>query len=201
MTSLSPLNTIQSKAFGVGSQYESVGGNRNSICTLSDSRNSMGNHSRIGTPVVNKYFFSPRRDMTSNLLSCTVIIEKFNTDVQGSTTQEMNMVSSCIEEVGVKRIPTKIVKDYDYSGQMNLANSILGESPKFISLRHPTVETADIWNIDFATSTRAKSLNGLRRDTERDDRLGYTHDFETMSETKAYRNYIKNYELKTREVF
>ena len=44
-------------------------------------------------------------------------------------------------------------------------------------------------------------MNGLRRDTERDDKLGYTHDFETMRETTAYRNHIKNYELKPREGF
>ena len=44
-------------------------------------------------------------------------------------------------------------------------------------------------------------MNGLRRDTERDDRLGYTHGFETMGETTAYRNHIKNSELETREVF
>ena len=46
-----------------------------------------------------------------------------------------------------------------------------------------------------------KKCNGLRRVTERDDRLGYTHDFETMSKTTAYRNHIKNYEIETREVF
>ena len=58
-----------------------------------------------------------------------------------------------------------------------------------------------IRNINFSTSTRVKSLNGLRRDTERYDILGYTYDFETMSETTAYRNHIKNSELETREVF
>ena len=42
---------------------------------------------------------------------------------------------------------------------------------------------------------------GLRRSTDRDDRLGYTHDFETMSETTDYRNHIKNSEIETREVF
>ena len=84
---------------------------------------------------------------------------------------------------------------------MNLVNSVLSKSPKFINLGHPTVETADIRNIDFTASTRAKNLNGLRRGTERDDRLGHTHDFETMSETTAYRNHIKNYEIETREVF
>ena len=35
----------------------------------------------------------------------------------------------------------------------------------------------------------------------RDDRLGYTHDFENMSKTTAYRNHIKNSEIEIREVF
>ena len=108
---------------------------------------------------------------------------------------------SCIEEVGVKSISPEIVKESNYSVWVNLRNYVLSESPKFISLGHLTIETADIRNIDFATSTRAKSLNRLRRDTERDDRLGYTHDFETMSKTTDYRNHIKNSELETREVF
>ena len=200
-TSSSPLNTFQSKAFVIGSQNESVGGNSNIICTSRDSRNSMGNHSRIGTPIGNKYICSQRRDTTSNSLSCTGSIEKFDTHVLGSVTQERNLELLCIEEVGVKIILPEIVKESNSSGQMNLANSVLSESPKFISLGHPTVETADIRNIDFATSTRAKILNWLRRDMERDDRLGYTHDFETMRETTAYRNHIKNSELETRQVF
>ena len=54
MTILSPLNTFQSKAFVVGSQDESVGGNSNIIFSSCDSRNSMGNHNRIGTQGVNK---------------------------------------------------------------------------------------------------------------------------------------------------
>ena len=91
MTSLSPLKTFQSKAFVIGSQDKSVEGNRNIICTSRDSRNSMGNHSRIGTPGVNKYFFSPIGDTTSNLLSCMGSIEKFNTHVHGSPTQESNL--------------------------------------------------------------------------------------------------------------
>ena len=43
------------------------------------------------------------------------------------------------------------------------------------------------------------SSSGSR--TERNDRLGYTHDFKTISKTTAYRNHIKNSELETREVF
>ena len=34
-----------------------------------------------------------------------------------------------------------------------------------------------------------------------DDRLEYTHDFETMSKSTAYCNHIKNSKIETREVF
>ena len=185
----------------IGSQYESVKGKRKIICTSRDSRKNRGNHSRIGTPGVNKEVLSPRSDTTSNVLSCTDNIKKFDTHVHRSATQERNLESSCIEEVGVKSIFPEIRKEFNSSVQVNLINSVLSESPKFISLGHPTVETAGIPNIDFATSTRAKNCNGSRRGTERDDSLGYTHDFETMSETIAYRNHMKNSEIETREVF
>ena len=47
MKSSSPLNTFQYKSFVIGSQDKSVGDNRKIICMSRDSRNSMGNHSRI----------------------------------------------------------------------------------------------------------------------------------------------------------
>ena len=72
----------------IGLQDESVEGNSNIICTSCDSRNSKGGHSRIGTSGVNKEVFSPRSNTTSNVLSCTDNIKKFNTLVHGSTTQK-----------------------------------------------------------------------------------------------------------------
>ena len=107
----------------------------------------------------------------------------------------------CIEEVGVKSILSEIVKKSDSIGHLNLVKSVLSESPKFISLGHPTIEKVDIRNIDFTTSTIAKILNSMWWYNKWDDRLGYTHDFETMSKTTYYRNHIKNSELETREVF
>ena len=201
MKIFSLLNTNQSRTFVVGLQCNIVGDIRNIICTSLNSRNSVGGRSRIRTPGVNKYILSPIRDTDSKFLSCTGIIEKFNTHVHVSVTQERNMYSSCIEKVGVKSILSNIVKEFDSSGQENLTNTVLSESPKFKCLGHPTVETADIQNINFATSTREKSLNGMGRGNERYDRLGYTHEFESMSETTAYRNHIMNSELQTREVF
>ena len=88
----------------------------------------------------------------------------------------------------------------DPSVQLNLANSVVRESPNFKIFEHPPIETENIRNIDYISATRPKNCNGLRRRTYRDDRLGYTHDFETMSKTTAYHNHIKNSEIETREV-
>ena len=100
--------------------------------------------------------------------------------------------------MGVKSLPKKIVSDLDPSIRANLANSVLSERPKVKKLRLLAFDATVIHNTDFVTSTRAKSLNGTQRDNFRDDRLGYTHDFERASETTSYSNHIKNSELKTR---
>ena len=108
---------------------------------------------------------------------------------------------SCTEIVGVKSVLGEIVADLDPSKRVNLANSVLSESPKFKSLRLPAVDVTDIRNLDFALSTRAESLSGTRKDNLSPSRMGYTHDFETTNKTTAYLDHIKNYELETREVF
>ena len=75
----------------IGLQDDSVEGNMRIIFTSRDSRNSRGNHSRIGTPGVNEYVFSPRSDTTLTVLICTGNVKKFDTLVHGSTTQERNL--------------------------------------------------------------------------------------------------------------
>ena len=114
---------------------------------------------------MNEDVFSPRSDTTSNVLSCTGNVKKFDTLIHGSTTQERNLESFCIKEEGVKSIFPELGKESDLIVRVNLANYVLSKSPNFISLEHPTFETADIRNIDFTASTRAKNLNGLRRGT------------------------------------
>ena len=128
-------------------------------------------------------------------------IRPSDTYVHRSATQERNSDLPCIEKVGEKSVPGEIVADLDPSIRVNLSNSVLSESQKFKSLGLPANNAMDIRNLDFAPSTRAKSLSGTRKDNFISSRLGYTHDFETMSETTAYRYHIKNSELETREVF
>ena len=76
----------------------------------------------------------------------------------------------------------------------------LGENPKFVDLRLSTVNTADKLNSVFAPVTRAEGL------TYHSDRLASMHRIaevtaDRASEAKAYRDYIKNYEFETKNVF
>ena len=156
--------------------------------------------SRIDTSGVNKNVWG-LINTTSNLLSDADNVDKFDTHVQSSTTQERNLESSRIEELGMKIIFPELGSEIDSSVRVNLANSVLSESPNFKRLRHTPIETADTRNLECIGATRPKNCNGLRRSADRDDQLVYTYDFETMSETTAYRNHIKNSEIETREVF
>ena len=128
-------------------------------------------------------------------------VENFDTSVQISTTQEKNMESSWTEEEILKSIFPELGTELEPSIRVNLAKSIFCKRPKFKNLEHPPIETADIQNLDYISATRPKNCNMLLRSTDRDDRLGYTHDFQTISEMAAYCNHIKNSEIETREVF
>ena len=197
---LSLLNTDMSKTFMIGLAYNSVGVNWNTLNRTSPDR-TIRNHSRIGNLGVNEGVFSPSRGKTSSLSRWTGNIEPSDTSVHGYATQGTNSDLSCIEKVVVKIVLSETVADLDPSIWVNLANSVLSKTPKFISLRLPAVDATNIRNLDFAPSTRAKSLGGRKKDNFSPSRLGYTHDFETTRKTTAYRNHIKNSRLETREVF
>ena len=122
-----------------------------------------------------------------------------DTHVQSSTTQERNLESSRIEEMSMKSIFPELGTKTKSSVRVNLAKSVLSKSPNFKRLDHTPIETADIRNLECISATRPKNCNGLRRSADRDDWLGYTHAFETMSEKTAYRDHIKNSEIETRK--
>ena len=195
------LNSLQSETFVIGSQDEFIKSKNMIKRTPSDGRNIRGDRiSRIDTPGVNKEIWSVI-NTTSNVMSDAENVKKLNTHVQSSTTQERNLESSRIEEVGMKSIFLELGQKFDSSIRVNLANSVLSESPNFKRLGNTPIETADIKNLKCISATRPKNCNRLRRSADRDDRLGYTHDFETMSKTTAYRNHINNLEIETREGF
>ena len=77
-----------------------------------------------------------------------------------SPTQESNSKSFCIDEVGVKTLPGKIITDLDPSKRMNFASSVIRKSTKFIYFGLLTFNATSKQNSFFGPSTRTNSLNG-----------------------------------------
>ena len=145
--------------------------------------------------------FSSSRGSNSSFAKLLRKIEQLNTSVDVSEAQKRNSNCFCIEKMGVKSLPDKIVTDLDPSKRVNLASSVLSESLKFINFGLPSFNTTGKPNFVFAPSTRADSLNGTDRENFKADWLASRHDFERVIKTRAYSYHIKYYELETRQVF
>ena len=85
---------------------------------------------------------------------------------------------------------------------MILANCLSIESPQLVNFRHPPIEKNNVGNLlDGIVATRIENSNGIWRRTDKDNRMVHTHNVETMSKTKAYRNHINNSVIETSKVF
>ena len=156
----------------------------------------------IGTPFMNKDVLS-RDDALSTVQSDVGELDKLNTAVQQSSTNERNTAPSQIEEGSPKIIFHEIVEESNSRERMNLANSLGVQNPKLLSFRHPTMQTDSVGHrSDGSVATRVVDEDGIWRPMDRDIRTAPIHgDFETMSEELAYRKFIKDSESETREVF
>ena len=77
---------------------------------------------------------------------------------------------------------------------MNLKNSLIVQTPKLISFRHPPMQKYNVGNpIDSIVATRVMYQDGIWRPTGRDVRTAPTHgDIETISEKLGYCKYIED---------
>ena len=173
LKSFSILNMISSKAIVTGVTCNSAQVDRNIWKNCTPDDRNIQNPSRVDTLGVNVDLFSPTRGSNYILTKYSRNIEPLDTSIHGYETQERNLDFSCIEKMGVKHLPEQIVPDLDPSIQVNLANSIISESPKFKNLGLLTFDATGKPNIDFSPSTRAKSLNGTRRENLRAYWMGW----------------------------
>ena len=200
LKSFSPLNTIISKDIVTGAACNSAQVDRN-IRNGTPVDRDIWNPSRVFTPEVNVYVFGPSRSSNSSFTKWSSNIEPLDTSVHRSKIQERNSDFLCIEKMGVRSLSDEIVADLDPSIRVNLANSIISKSPRFINFGLLTFDATGKPNIAFPPSTRAKSLNGMQRDNFKVVWLASRHDFERVREMTAYSNHINNSELETREFF
>ena len=112
------------------------------------------------TPRVKVEVFSPIRGSNSSFAKWLRNIGPLNTSVDGFAAQERNSTCFCIENIGVKSFPGKVVTDLDPSKPVNLVSSVSSQSPNFIDFGLSSFNATGKPNSVFAPSTRAKSLNG-----------------------------------------
>ena len=152
------------------------------------------------TPIMNKNIWSVNENL--NVRSDVDEADKLNNFVQQYTTNERNTASTQIEEESIESIFSKIVEESNWSERMNLAKSLGIEILKHLHFGHLPIETHNVGNLlDGIVTTRIDNSNRIWRRKDRDDRMAHKHDVKTMSETTAYRNYIKNSEIETRKGF
>ena len=86
---------------------------------------------------------------------------------------------------------------------MNLANSVLVQTPKLVSFRHPPMQTDNVGNpIGSIAATTIMDQDKISRPTESNVRTTPTNgDVETMSEKLVYHKFVNDSKFKTREVF
>ena len=112
------------------------------VRTTSVIGDSRPNHSKIGTPFMNKDIWS--RDDALSVQSDVRELDKLNTAVQQSSTNESNTAPSQIEEGSLKSIFPEIVEEYNLSERINLANSLGIQTPKLVYFRHPPMQTDNV---------------------------------------------------------
>ena len=165
-----PLNSLKYKRLVIASPTEPFLSCDRDVRASGEIGDSKPDHGRIGTPFLNKNIWSG--DDNFSVRSDIGEADKLNTAVQRSSTNERNTESSKIEEESLESIFPKTIKESNLSKQMNLANSLIIETPKLVSFGHPPMETDNVGHrIDGIVATRIEDPNRIWRSTDRDDRM------------------------------
>ena len=89
-------------------------------------------------------------------------LDKLDTAVQRSLTDERNTASSQIEEGRLESICPKIIKESNSRKRMNLANSLIVETPKLLSFGYPPMEIDNVVHrSDGSVATRVVDQDGI----------------------------------------
>ena len=126
-----PFNPLKSQTLVIAPLTEPFPTSDRDVCASSEIGDSRPERGRIGTPFVNKDIWS--RDDTFSVRSDVGKLDKLDTAVQRSLTHERNTASSIIEEGSLENICPKTVEELNSSKRMNLASSLLVQTPKLVS--------------------------------------------------------------------
>ena len=195
-----PFNTLKSKALMIEPLTEPFLTSDRDVRASSEIGDSRLEHSKIGTPSVNKNIWSGNDNFS--VQSDVGEADKLDTVVQLSSTDERNTASSRIEEGSLESICPKIIMESNSSKRMNLAHSLSIETPKLVSFGHPPMQTDNVGHLIYGiVATRVVDQNRIWWRTDRENRMAPMHDnIETRSDKLAYHKHIRDSEFETREV-
>ena len=129
--------------------------------------------------------------------------DKLDAAVQKSSTNEWNTSSSRIEEGSPESNFHKVVKKFDSSERMNLANSLSVHNPELILLRHTPMHTDNVGKQrSGSVAARIANKDGIWKPMLSYIETEPTHgEIETISEKLACSKFIKDSEFETSKLF
>ena len=122
------FNPLKAQTLMVASLVESFLKSTGNVRLASVIGASRPNQSRIIAPGMNEDIPN-RDDVWSNVRNDVSKADKLDATVEQSSTDEWNMASSRIEEGTPESIFRKVVKQFDSSERINLANSLSVQTP------------------------------------------------------------------------
>ena len=197
-----PFNPLQVKTLMVTSLVESILASNGNVRSASVIGSSHPDQSRIFAPGMNEDI-SSKDDVQSTVRSDVDEADKLNATVERSLSDEWNTASSQIEEGSPESIFRKVVKQFDSSKRMNLANYLSVQTPELVLLRHTPMQTENIREQrSGGAATRIANQDGIWKPTLSNIKAAAIHSkIETISEKLAYRKFIKDLEFETSKLF
>ena len=155
-----PFNSLKSQTLVIAPLTKPFLTCDRDVRASSEIGDSRPEHIRIGTPFINKKIWSG--DDAFSVRSDVGEIDKLDTAVQRSSTDERNKASLRIEEGSMESICPKIIKESNSSKRMNLANSLIVQTPKLVSFGHQPVETDNVdHRSNGSVATRVVEQDGI----------------------------------------
>ena len=171
------------------------------ICTPGIIGTIRPNHSRILSPGMNEDILSGN-NVTTTVRSDVRVMEKLDTTVEAFTPDERNTESSGIIESAPESVFVKKSEQFDSSGPVDFANSVLVESPDLVSFRDPPVETHNVtYGRSGGVATSIADKDRIWRVGPNDIGTAATHaDLKDFNEELAFCEYLNDLYLETMQM-
>ena len=155
-----PFNPLKSKTLMTAPLKEPFLTSDRDVRASSEIGDSRPDHGRIGTPFVNINIWSRYDNFI--VRSDVRELDRIDTTVQQSSTDERNKVSLRNEEGTRESICPESIKESNSSKWMNLVNSLLVDTPNLVYFGHPPTKKDNVGHrSDGSVATSGVDQHGI----------------------------------------